>query len=196
MNTETLETQILSFLQNVREVESRNGAEYVKAKEIEGLFTGSVNFLRSGFPNPTIKRLALVMWDVIAHNVTPLCWGKDVRNLSFVVAGSRTAPQSMILTPTDWHKMVRRDPLTQLGALVFVGSQAIDYVNERFTEDPENVTTRAFAYEAEYINTVKGLSPSWDLTQYHTKLLEDFPEGVATPKASKVLYSAKPLITA
>jgi hypothetical protein len=198
MTPESLELQVLTYLQSVKEAKllTEGMPEYTVGKEIEQLFTSGVDYLRSNLPNPSIQRMCSVMWDAVEHKVTPVCFGPPVVTLSFIVTGHESARSAMIVTPGNWNEMLRKDPLTQLGALVFVGSQAVDYVNERFTSDPENVVTRACAYEAEYLLTVKHLSPDWELSTYHTKVLANFPEGLASPKAKKVLYDAKPLILA
>jgi hypothetical protein len=198
MNAESLEVQVLNFLQAIREAKELrpDHPSYTVVKEIEGLFTGSVDFLRGTFPNQPIRRLTSVMWEVVGHKIVPVGYGMGVPSLTFAVDGSVEAPRAVILSPKNWHEMVRQDPVTQLGAVVFVGSQAVDYANERFTVDPECVKTRALAYEAEYLLTVRSLSPEWEFGEYQRKIMEEFPEGLATPRAHKVVYPIKPLIQA
>ncbi len=194
MTPESLELQVLNYLRSVREADLKTGGR--GDKEIEQLFASGIDFLRSKLPNPSIQRMCSVTWDAVEHKVTPLCMEPPVAGLSFIMAGHEAARTGMIIFPENWHQMIRKDPLTQLGALVFVGSQVVDYVNERFTDDPENVVTRACAYEAEYLLTVKNLSPDWELREYHRKVVDTYPEGLASPKAKRVLYDAKPLILA
>lgn len=193
---ESLEVQVLTFLQAVREAKklTEDHPDYTVAKEVEGLFTGAVDFLRSTFPNQALRRLAGILWDAVEYKVTPLIYGMSVRTLGF--ARDTETPRAFIAPPADWNNKVRKDPITQLGAVVFVGSQAVDYVNERYTIDPQNVLVRARANEAEFMNTVKGLSPDWDLSSYYEELLKEFPEGLSTPRAHKVLYQLNPLISA
>lgn len=191
MNAESLEVQILSFLQSLRAAM----VESSRTKEIDVLFSGAVEFLRTAFPNPSIKRMAVVMNDAVIQKVTPLTPG-TVKGMAFLATSENGGHQAMIVAPENWHEMIRQDPITQLGAVVLAGSHAVDYVNERFLIDPENVVTRAVAYEAEYLLTVRSLSPSWELSEYHQKVLGEYPEGLATPKAKRVLYDAKPLILA
>lgn len=198
MNTQSLEIQILSFLQDVRNASglSADHPQYEQAKEAEAIFIGGVEFLRSTFPNPCIQRLAGVLWEAVGQKITPVCWGLNVKSLSFILAGLRTAPQAMVAVPSNWVKMIGQDPITQLGDLVFVGSQVVDYVHDHFLTDQANVKPRALAYEAEYLKAVKNLSPSWQPVSYQLEVLEDFPEGLASPKAQKIVYPIKPLVMA
>lgn len=191
MTPETLEVQFLCFLQAMREIEGVS-----KEQEVAGLFNGCLNFLQGKFPNPSVNRLAAVLRDIVEHKIVPVTWGRNVRALSFVIDREQDMPHAMIVPPLEWTRDLGRDPLTELGAVVFVGCNAVDYANERFREDPENTRTRALAYEAEYLKTVRSLSPGWEPGQYHLRILEEYPEGLATPKARKVLYNAKPLIFA
>ena len=125
-----------------------------------------------------------------------MAWGLDVKVLSFVLVGPKSAPQGLIIPPLNWAKMMGQDPIMQLGALVFVGSQAIDYANDHYINDISNVRPRAVAYEAEYLNTVRSLSSSWEPCGYQSKVLQEFPEGVASPKAQKITYPVQPLVYA
>jgi hypothetical protein len=198
MNKQTLEAQILTFLQTVRDAKelTQDHPDYAKAKECECLFTGGVDFLRSQFPNPVIRRLASVLWETVGQKVTPVAWGIDVKSLSFVLMGPKSAPQGLIIPPPNWASMLVRDPIMQLGALVFVGSQAIDYANDRYMNDVKNVRPRASAYEAEFLNTIRSLSASWTPCDYQSSVLQEFPEGLATPKAQKITYPVKSLVSA
>lgn len=190
MLTESLETQVLGHLQG------RHQEGLPLHKEIEDLFIGGVDFLRSHFPNTSVTRLATVAWDIIGFGITPVCLGLPVPTMTFIVAGTVEAPQAMIAAPKVWVNMLRKDPLTQLGALVFVCSQAVDYYHDRLTIDHDNIRLRAHAYEADYLNTVRQLAPSWELNDYQLGVLREFPEGLATPKANRTLYCIRPFIAA
>jgi hypothetical protein len=198
MMTQTLEAQILSFLQAIQEAKDLKPScpEYTQAKECETLFTQGVEFLRSEFPNPVIRRLASVLYETVGQKITPVAWGLDVTALSFVIIGPRSSPQGLIIPPLNWARMVSQDPIMQMGALVFVGSQSIDYANDRFLNDQTNIRPRAAAYEAEFLNTVRSLSASWQPCAYQSAVLQEFPEGIATPKAQKITYPVQSLIFA
>lgn len=197
MKTQTLEAQILDFLQSLRNAKelSKDDPNYNGGREVEALFTGGVDFLRSIFPNPVIRRLASVLWETVGQKITPVAWGPPVRSLSFMVTGPKSAPQAMIIAPQTWADMVSQDPIMQLGALVFVGSQAVDYAHEHFLADA-NVKSRAIAYEAEFLNTVRSLTPAWEPCDYQSSVLQEFPDGLATPKAQKITYPIRPLVHA
>jgi hypothetical protein len=190
MLLESLETQVLGHLQSYRQ----EGLSL--HKEIENLFIAGVDFLRLSFPNSAVARLTVVAWNVIGFGITPICLGLPVSVMTFIVAGTLEAPQAMIAVPRFWANMIRKDPLTQLGALVFVCSQAVDYYHDRLTIDPGNISLRAHAYEADYLSTVRQLAPDWELNEYQLGVLQEFPEGLATPKANRTLYCIRPFITA
>lgn len=62
----------------------------------------------------------------------------------------------MVLAPEDFYIRVLEDPYMQLGALVFNASKARDYYNG-ILADFNALQQRAYAYEAEYLNTAKQL---------------------------------------
>lgn len=190
MLTEPLECQVLGFLQSQRQ----EGLSL--HKEVETLFMSGLAFLKSQFPNPSVSRLAGVSWDVLGFGITPLCIDIPVRALTFLVAGTVEAPEAKIVAPKSWDRLVRRDPITQLGALVFVCSQAVDYCHDRLAIDPSNIRLRAHAYEAEYLNTIRQLSPTWELNDYHLQVLQEYPDGLATPKANRLIYGIPSFVAA
>lgn len=197
MKTQTLETQILSFLQavHIQDLPETDSVRH-EAQEAGRVFSAGVDFLSKLFPNPAVNRLMKATWDVVGQKIVPVCFGLKVRTLSFILESPATQP--FIATPPTWTKMAHQDPITQLGAQVFVGSQAVDYANDRLQDpcDRERVLLRARAYEAEYLMTVRGLTPAWEPNSYQEGLFKDFPEGLATPKARSVLYSIRPLVMA
>lgn len=197
MKPQTLETQILSFLQAVHMQDLPETDEVRhEAQETGRVFTAGVDFLAKLFPNPAINRLMKAAWDIVGQKIVPVCFGLRVQGLSFIMESP--AQQPFIATPPTWAKMAHRDPITQIGAQVFVGSQAVDYANDRLQDpsDREKVVLRARAYEAEYLMTVRGLTPTWEPNSYQEGLFRDFPEGLATPKARNVIYSIRPLVMA
>lgn len=194
MKTQTLESQILSFLQAVPIQDTpKTDPDALGAQQI---FTAGVDFLAKLFPNPAINRLMKAAWEVIGQKVVPVCFGLRVQTLSFIMENASSQP--FIATPPSWARKMHLDPITQVGALVFVGSQAVDYTNDflQCPTDREKVLLRAKAYEAEYLMTVRGLTPSWEPNSYQESLFKEFPEGVATPKARNVIYSIRPLVLA
>lgn len=197
MKTQTLETQLLSFLQavHIQDLPETDASRH-EAQEAGRIFSAGLDFLAKLFPNPAINRLMKSVWDVVGQKIVPVCFGLRVQSLSFILESP--AQQPFIATPPTWSKMAHRDPITQIGAQVFVGSQAVDYANDRL-QDPcnrEAVVLRAKAYEAEYLMTVRSLTPAWEPNSYQESLFRDFPEGLATPKARNVLYSIRPLVMA
>ena len=166
MKPQTLEIQILNFLQGLQD----------EAKELlegERTFLGGIEFLRSMFPNPGISRLASGIMETVRQKITPICGGLRVKRPAFILNGH--GPQAIIALPPDWYKMMGRDPITELGSVVFVGSHAVDYAHDRFSGDTNKVKSRAIAYEAEFLHTVKNLTPSWEPCSYQVEILQEFP---------------------
>lgn len=190
MAIEPLEVRVLEYLQSQRKepISLQN--------EVETLFLAGLDFLRQQFPNPSIVRLATVARDVLGFGLTPICVSLPVKSLTFLVAGASDALEAKIVVPKSWSRLICRDPITQLGALVFVCSQTVDFYHDRLTIDPSNIRLRAHAYEAEYLNTVQQLSPTWELTDYHIQVMAEYPDGLATPKANRVIYGRPSFIAA
>ena len=186
MMHESLEMQVLSHLQS-----SLQGS-----LEVESLFSGGVEFLKSRLPNSAIKRMALVAYDILSYGIIPTCLRIPVPSMTFIVEGTLKAPQAVIAIPRAWSSMIRKDPLSQLGAVAFICSQAVDYYHDRLSLDPDSIRLRAHAYEAEYLNTIRVLAPQWELNRYQLQVLEEFPEGIATPKVHRALYDIRPFVTA
>lgn len=159
---------------------------YRRAKLAEAKFTGGVAFLRS-FPNDLLQGLGVAIWDVFQHRHVVMAMGPPVPTLSFAAFGRPEAPQALVLAPHDWAEQVEADPVMQLGAIVLVGSQAVDFYNGRLqTEGGEGLRRRARSYEAEYL---KAVSPSV-LNDYQKGILADFPEGFDPSLA----YERKPVV--
>lgn len=173
-----LRTQILAaFLpeagQNVEKLDHAS-EQYKAAKGIEETFTGGVAFLKALFPNVHVKTLATHIWDVFHHKHVVLALGPQVPTMSFAMVRRGGIPQALVLVPPNWLEMVKEDRALQLGAIVMVGSQAVDFYNGKFAkvEDIPTAERRCKAFEAEYLRTL----PNHDLfNSYQTKLLKDYP---------------------
>lgn len=159
--------------------------------------TSGVDFLRSVFPNEAVQKLMKLVWDIIGHKITPIALGPQVPSISLAVFGSPALPQAAIFLPHNWLDDVKADPVLQMGALVFVGSQALDFYNQKVgrapAQGPESVR-RARAYEAEYLLTVKKMGPQTKFNDYQKKVLDDFPEGILTPAIRDLLYQSREFV--
>ena len=159
-------------------------------KACESLLTEGVDVLRSLVPNDRVNALARVIWDLIGHKQVLAAIGPDVSTLAFTVMGFKGQPrQGVILIPKQWPQMVTDDPFMQLGAILFVGVQVVDYYNDRLIGDP-GTRRRWHAYEAELLRTLRTLLPSWQLNEYQREILERFPDGLDSKDVD--LYPYKP----
>ncbi len=157
------------------------------------LFTAGVDALRSHFPNPRISALMRRLWDLVGHNIVPVVLGADVQTLyvaAMRVGGEVTA---RILMPDNWPDMVTANPVLQYGALVWVGSQAVDCYSDRISAA---MAPRARAHEAEFYRTWERLDPAWSPTPYQRLVLANYPEGLDTAGVQALLYEPREIVTA
>lgn len=155
-------------------------------------FTAAVHFLRSEFPNESIRRLMATVWDLVGHRIVPLSHGPThgVWSLSFCAYVRGGRHHAVLMVPDNWLEQMKKDPVYETGAIVFVGSQAVDFYNDRVSDG--HVEDRSRGFEAEYLLTVKKLSPSYKLNDYQVSVLEQCPKGIATPSLASVFYEPKP----
>lgn len=175
MNKDLIAQVIASFQpgagQRIEKLDKEAEA-YRKAKEVETLFTEGVEVLRALFPNERVRGLAQAIWDVFHHRRVVLAMGPEVPTLTFAAFGSAKGLQGIAFAPHNWAEIVREDPLMQLGAVVMVGSQAVDFYNGRLlTDSRATFGQRAMAYEAEYLRTLALDAPN----PYQKKVLTEHP---------------------
>lgn len=167
-------------------------------------FTMGVALLRE-WHNPAIRDLAVMIWDIVGHRIVATALGPEVPSLTLAAfgnksayqlaaAGSKLAPQAIIFTPHKWLDMIAENAAYQLGALVFVGSQAVDFHNGRVLIDPEALKTRARAYEAEYLISLRESAPDYKMNDYQREVLEDYPYGLGTASVRPLLYKFKAFV--
>jgi hypothetical protein len=90
--------------------------------------------------------------------------------------------------------MIQKNAIYQLGALVFVGSQAVDYYNGKIWSEFEKAKNRARAYEAEYLMTLKEAVPDLTLNEWQQDVLGAFPEGIRSAAIKPMLYKRKAFV--
>ena len=159
-------------------------------KLCESLFTGGVDVLRSILPNDRIRVLGRLVWDLVGHKQVLVAIGPAVPSLSFTVMQYKGVHhQGLVLIPKEWPAMTQDDPFMQLGAIVFVGAQIVDFYNDRLIED-KGAHHRWQAYEAELLRTLKQTLPRWEPNEYQRMILDRYPDGLDSPGVD--LYSYKP----
>lgn len=175
----------------------RESDAYVRAKRVESFFTVSVNSLRTEFPDPRVRCLMSIAWDLYHHKIIETAMG-PVTTTAIAVIGTQTGTQrAIIVMPTDWPERVEADAIMQVGGIVYVSSQAVDFWNGKLVGvDPKVVDARARAYEASFLLGVRAEEVGWQPNGYQAEVLKQYPEGLATPSAAPLLYDPKPFVRA
>lgn len=170
--------------------------EAQQAHEMEHCFTTGAAFLRVAFPNERVKNLMNFVWDVVGGQRVPVVLGPRVQSISIAMIGTKdaatkevTGTRAVIMLPQDWLAKIKENPLLQLGAIVFVGSQSVDFVHGRV----HGVKERAFAYEAEYLKTLQKMLPQWKPNDYQHSILKNYADGLDTEVVKPLLYTMKPI---
>lgn len=173
----------------VGEVENQDFAE--KADRMQRTFTTGVHFLRAIFPSPTVNDLMAYVWDVVGKKHVPCGVGPEVPTITIASIVSKTnGMRNMILIPHDWLEKVEQNCVYQLGAMVFVGSQATDLFNERLGDVASgDLVRRARAYESEFLHTVQKTVPEFVPNDYQKSVMSDFPNGLPRD----LVYTRKPI---
>jgi hypothetical protein len=158
-------------------------------------FTSGVGFLKTVFPNQAIRELMTLVWDLVGNRITPVAMGPQVQSLSIACTRRLGMTQAIIFMPHHWLAMIKADPIYQLGALVYVGSQAVDFYNGKLYESPQESENRARAHEAEFLLTHIVIATSTPpMNDYQKGVLEEYPLGINTPAIRHLLYTSKPFV--
>lgn len=165
------------------------------SRDIVLFFDAAVDALRSTFPNRHINELVTLMWRLIGNQMILSASG-PVPTLSFTALGhSLEDLQAVVLIPPKWPESVANNYYFELGGLVFVASQCRDWYNGRLKVTPNSlgspeVVRRAYCYEAEYLLTLLGQVPDYQLNKYQRQVLEGAPKGVAS--MGGLAYESRP----
>lgn len=158
-------------------------------ENITAYFDIAVDALRtpSEFPNVSINELMTLFWRLVGNNITPSALSESVETVSFFSEIHEDERIAVILVPVNYVTLCKKDPFMQYGALVFTASQARDYYNDRLYVRSD-VMQRAYANEAEYLNTIKALIPQFKSNRYQKDVMKRFPYGLASldPKLNYV----------
>ena len=154
----------------------------------EALFTAGVDMLRSVIPNDRVRAIASVVWDLVGHKEVLVALGPDVPTLSFTAIRfdkADDAVKGVVLVPKKWPQMVDEEVFMQLGAILFVGSQVVDFYNGKLIGNTD-APGRCRAYEAELLRTLVQAAPDWKPNDYQRQILDKYPAGLDSPGV--VLY--------
>lgn len=158
-------------------VEQLTGDEKAQALAMTRMFDACVAFL-SAQSNEVLQALGDRLWSTIHQRVVQVAIWPAVATVTFTVVRQRGVLQGMILLPSDWIERVEKDCVNELGAVVFVGSQAVAYGLGELVDNLQGGMTRARAHEAEYLHMVHRIDPQHVFSDYHRQVMQAFPQGL------------------
>lgn len=161
-----------------------------KSWALQEAFTQGVALLKV-FPNSNIKELGTLVWDLVGSHIVPVALGPDVQSLTFSVVAKDEVQEALIFVPHNWMAVIEEDLVCQIGALVYIGSQARDYYNKRIDKD---TMPRARAFEAEFLLAFKKLLPTYTFNEWQLKSVKDYPQGLQSESIRHALYTSKPFV--
>ncbi len=144
------------------------------------------------FPNPIIATLMQHVWNIYGSRTVRVAMADAVETPSFAVfppkAGQDLLP--VVMVPPSW--LINPDPGMRLGAMVFCGSQAVDFFNGRLLGNSPECHRRAQANESEFLQTFMRDYPAWQPNPYQEKVRARFPDGI---KGTDLQYEFRPTPT-
>jgi hypothetical protein len=164
--------------------------ERLLGENLGNTITTFVGHLAREFPNPHVNTLMVHVWNLFGSRTVPVAM-YEVPTMSFVVVGSMEDPQPILLVPQSWLLRGVLEPTMAVAALVFCGSQAVDFYNGLLLTDRETCMSRAAAYEAEFLLTTQKNWPETKFNGYQRSVLEKFPTGLP----DHLRYEMKPTPT-
>lgn len=152
----------------------------MKGLECQDLFSGMVASLKSKefLDCPLINDLGKILWDMVSNSYCPVAISDAMKSLHFLGVGKSedyTDTKALILMPPTWFDMAKKEPLMQLGAIVYIASHAKDYWNKKLGEES---IPRGQSLEVELIKRMIKKYGEIPLTGYQNYILRQFPEGV------------------
>lgn len=192
-----------------------DGEDKQIGKGVEGLFTSMVELLASfeGCPNNSINSLLRLLWNLCHHRMVMQAstdWDmvSKAMNLptdsafAFICEKHGNKEVPIILVNKDLVKLVKERPIYHSGGMVFVASQCRDFYNGKLfdisdlKQSYERTKARSFAYEAEFLITMKYNTPPgipFSLNDYQKWVLSQYPDGLKSlPK--ECVYEDKEFI--
>lgn len=152
--------------------------------------TSIVGYLSNYYPNPRVRRLMGWVWNLIGSRTTPTAMSGVVNTPTVIVIGGMSVDEqrAAILLPPGWPARIIEDPVMAMGAMVFCGSQVVDFYNDKAAEGSEQMHERARAYEAEFLRSYTKIDPSWQPNAYQQRVL-------ALPDDPSMFYESREVPT-
>jgi hypothetical protein len=142
----------------------------------EDLFTSGVIALRKS-GNPIISDLMADVWDIFHYRHVVMAIGPNVPSLAISVIMDHGVIKAITFAPWAWPLMVKEDPSMELGSIIVVGSQVVDFYNNKILAKEDSIVSkqRSLAYEAEYLLALR--NGGHNLNGYQLDVLEKYPNG-------------------
>lgn len=153
---------------NIEDIEEGSERHKLYLSAIELFIVGLDRVI--AMDNAILRNLATEVKRVILDKSLELCLG-NVPSLTMTVFGTSKGILPLVIAPEKWSEMFTKDEQYQIGGIIFVGSQIIDFFRGKLTSD---FSERAKSYEAEYL---KNLDPA-TFNEYQTEVLKKYPNGL------------------
>lgn len=173
-------------------IEGPSGAA-AQALGIEQSLSLILNFLAEDFPHQGTNSLM--------HHVKHLLVSGTVQVVAYNVSNPHFAVfrdgdgglQGAILLPLNWSQMVELDLRMAMGAMIFCGSQALDFHSDKIIGQSTESVLRAQANEAEFLRATLQIWPTSPFNEYQEGILQKFPEGRSSEIVAGLWYVPKPV---
>ena len=164
----------------VKDISQLNGEEWVKAKEIERVFTELVDEARRTLPCGVLRMTTDLFYNLVGKQITPCAISPSAQGgIHFMVVGkSKDELVAVVVVPPNWAELVKQDRKMQMGGVVYTASKAKDFATGGFQSDPEGVEKRAKQHEAAYLHSLREIDPDWTPNEYQRRVMMQFPEGL------------------
>jgi hypothetical protein len=148
-----------------------------RCRKCEQLFTSGVATLRMMKILPVISDLMANVWDIYHYRHVVLGMGPNVPTLCFAIVEKNKMLQALTFAPYVWPEMIEADSSHELGSIITVGSQAVDFYNNKILsfDDSKVSKERSLSYEAEFIHMLARNGHT--LNEYQKGVLSKYPNG-------------------
>jgi len=178
------------LLEQADALELRSGTPGYKAT---ALYIKVLNQLKT-FPHQGTQAMADSLIEIVSHNLVFISLSEPAVVLQLQVSTiEKTFQQAVLWLPLHWLEIFQEDPVYQLGAVLYTGSQAVDFYNGRLTQDLSDSGPLAQAHEAELLWLISREFPGYQFDLYQSYLRHKFPQGLNSPKAKGLLYPLAPV---
>lgn len=205
ISEEALQAEMESFFgDTIQTSKNTRDEELQKLGEALGTaFVEAIDFLAEMLRHDKINNMAKWARTALTDNRIAIVLDKNATRMSFKTlvraVEQEGAPPRIgvcISLPPNWQEQIKEDPNTQMGGVVYILSQAVDYLHGKNDLGPEfeHVETdsdvRATLYEATFLRIVSMTEASrkYPFTARSQALIAHYPKGIDGPEGERLLY--------